>query len=127
MAQLVLFTSRTIVDFIQNKVILHISTRINVALINDYLTKLMRLPLGFFDTKMTGNLMQRIGDHHRIEEFLTGSTLRVLFSAISTVRHADQIIVMDKGRIVEIGTHAELVDDRKNYYELVRNQLELGG
>jgi ATP-binding cassette, subfamily B, bacterial len=85
MGQLILFTSRTIVDFIQNKVILHISTRINVALINDYLTKLMRLPLGFFDTKMTGDLMQRIGDHHRIEEFLTGSTLRVLFSAINLV------------------------------------------
>ena len=83
--QLILFTSRTIVDFIQNKVILHVSTRINVALINDYLTKLMRLPLGFFDTKMTGDLMQRIGDHHRIEEFLTGSTLRVLFSAINLV------------------------------------------
>lgn len=83
--QLILFTSRTLVDFIQNKVILHVSTRINVALINDYLTKLMRLPLGFFDTKMTGDLMQRIGDHHRIEEFLTGSTLRVLFSAINLV------------------------------------------
>ena len=83
--QLMLFLSQLTVSFVQNRILLHIGTRINVALVTDFLIKLMRLPLGFFDTKMTGDLMQRIGDHHRIEEFLTGSTLRVLFSAINLI------------------------------------------
>jgi ATP-binding cassette subfamily B protein len=79
-AQLVLFVSQTAVDFIQGWILLHISTRINVALISDFLIKLMKLPIRFFDTKMVGDLMQRIGDHKRIESFLTGSSLRVIFS-----------------------------------------------
>jgi len=60
-------------------------TRINVALIADFLTKLMRLPIGFFDTKMVGDLMQRIGDHERIEAFLASSSLKVLFSLVNFV------------------------------------------
>ena len=50
---------------------LHVNTRINIALISDFLAKLMRLPLHFFDTKMVGDIMQRIGDHDRIEAFMT--------------------------------------------------------
>ncbi len=79
-AQLVLIAGRTSVEFIRSWILLHISTRINIALISDYLVKLMRLPTSFFDTKMTGDILQRIGDHTRIEAFLTQSTLNVLFS-----------------------------------------------
>jgi ATP-binding cassette subfamily B protein len=79
-AQMVLFISRMTVDFIRSWIMLHISTRINISLISDFLIKLMKLPIGFFDTKMTGDLMQRIGDHQRIERFLTGQTLNTLFS-----------------------------------------------
>ena len=82
-AQLVLIISRTSVDFIRNWLLLHISTRINISLISDFLIKLMRLPIGFFDTKMIGDIMQRIGDHSRIESFLTGSSLNILFSMIN--------------------------------------------
>ncbi len=84
-AQMVLFTSQTAVEFIRSWIILHISTRINISLISDFLIKLMKLPIGFFDTKMTGDLMQRIGDHSRIESFLTGQTLNTLFSFVNLV------------------------------------------
>lgn len=81
--QLILFLSQTSVTLLQNWILLHMSTRINVALISDFLIKLMKLPIGFFDTKMIGDLMQRIGDHQRIESFLTDSTLRVVFSVVN--------------------------------------------
>ena len=79
-AQLVIFVARLSVDFIRSWVMLHINARINISLISDFLAKLMRLPLRFFDTKMIGDIMQRIGDHARIESFLTGSSLNTLFS-----------------------------------------------
>lgn len=79
-AQLVLFLSQTMVNFIRSWILLHISTRINISIISDFLIKLMKLPLGFFDTKMIGDIMQRIGDHGRIQSFLTSSTLSTLFS-----------------------------------------------
>jgi len=79
-AQLVVFIARLSVDFIRSWILLHTNTRINIALISDYLAKLMRLPIRFFDTKMVGDIMQRIGDHRRIETFLTGSSINTLFS-----------------------------------------------
>lgn len=82
-AQLMLFLGLTSVNILQSWILLHISARVNVALIADFLTKLMRLPIGFFDSKMTGDLLQRIGDQRRIESFLTGSTLNLLFSIIN--------------------------------------------
>ncbi len=84
-AQLVLFVSQTFVDFLRGWILLHISTRINISLISDFLIKLMKLPISFFDTKMVGDLMQRIGDHRRIEAFLTGSSLNILFSMLTLV------------------------------------------
>lgn len=82
-AQMVLFISRMIADFIRSWIMLHISTRINISLISDFLFKLMKLPIGFFDSKMTGDLMKRIDDHQRIEHFLTGQTLNTLFSMVN--------------------------------------------
>lgn len=84
-AQLVLFVSRTSVEFIRSWILLHLGTRINISIISDFLIKLMRLPLSFFDTKHLGDLLQRIGDHKRIENFLTSQTLNVLFSLINLV------------------------------------------
>ena len=79
-AQLVLIAGRTSIEFIRSWILLHMSTRINISLISDYLIKLMRLPARFFDSKMTGDILQRIGDHSRIESFLTQSTLSIVFS-----------------------------------------------
>jgi ATP-binding cassette subfamily B protein len=79
-AQLVLFVTQLGVEFIRSWIVLHTSTRISISLISDFLIKLMKLPLGYFDTKMIGDIMQRIGDHGRIQSFLTGSSISVLFS-----------------------------------------------
>lgn len=84
-AQLVLTVSRVSVEFIRGWILLHLGTRVNVSLISDFLAKLMRLPMRFFDTKMTGDLMQRIGDHKRIESFLTGTSLNVIFSFVNVI------------------------------------------
>ena len=84
-AQLVVFFARMSTDFIRNWILLHVNTRINIALISDFLAKLMRLPLKFFDTKMVGDIMQRIGDHRRIESFLTGTSINTLFSFVNFI------------------------------------------
>ncbi len=83
--QLALFVGSTTVRFIQSWILLHVSVRINVNLIADFLIKLMHLPLGFFDSKNTGDLLQRIGDHKRIESFLTNSSLSVLLSTTNLI------------------------------------------
>jgi len=82
-AQLMLFIGRTAIEFIRGWILLHISTRINISLISDFLIKLMKLPIRFFDTKMIGDLMQRIGDHTRIQNFLTSTSLNILFSVFN--------------------------------------------
>ncbi|GHT48293.1 ABC transporter ATP-binding protein [Bacteroidia bacterium] len=84
-AQLMLTLSSSAVEFIRGWILLHLGTRINVALISDFLIKLMRLPMGYFDTKMTGDILQRIGDHSRIQSFLTNSSLSILFSLFNLV------------------------------------------
>jgi len=83
MAQLVLVISRMLVDVIRRTILLHISTRVNVSLISDFLTKLMKLPMQFFDSKLTGDLIRRIEDHKTIETFLTQSVLNIIFSTIT--------------------------------------------
>lgn len=82
-AQLVISVSMLSVEFIRSWILLHMNTRINISLISDFLAKLMKLPLHFFDTKMIGDIMQRIGDHNRIEAFLTGSSISTLFSFVN--------------------------------------------
>lgn len=78
--QLMLFFSRMSVDFIRRWILLHLSTRISIAIISDFLIKLLKLPLSFFDSKMVGDLLQRIDDHSRVERFLSSSSLNILFS-----------------------------------------------
>ena len=84
-AQLVIFLARLSVDFIRSWILLHTNTRINISLISDFLSKLMRLPIRFFDTKMVGDIMQRIGDHTRIEAFMTGTSISTLFSFVNFI------------------------------------------
>ena len=84
-AQVVIFVAQLSVGFIRSWILLHMNTRINITLISDFLAKLMRLPLHFFDTKMVGDIMQRIGDHNRIESFMTGSSISALFSFVNFI------------------------------------------
>ncbi len=83
--QLMLFFSQTVVNFIRSWILLHIGARVNISLISDFLSKLMKLPIAFFDTKMTGDIMQRISDNSRIQTFLTSSSLDMLFSLFNLV------------------------------------------
>ncbi|WP_249170334.1 ABC transporter transmembrane domain-containing protein, partial [Porphyromonas levii] len=76
---------RTAISFIRSKLLLHISTRINISLISDFFIKLMKLPMKFFDTKLLGDLLQRIEDHRRVEQFLTSNSLSLLFSFFTFV------------------------------------------
>ena len=81
--QLVLSAGQFFIDLLRGWVLLHITSRINIMVLSDFLHKLMRLPLSFFDTKLTGDLLQRIEDHKRIESLLTGNTLNTLFSLLT--------------------------------------------
>lgn len=78
--QLMLFASRTLVEFIRRWILLHLSTRINIAIISDFLIKLLKLPLSFFDSKVIGDILRRIEDHSRIERFISSSSLNIIFS-----------------------------------------------
>ena len=84
-AQVLLFLGRTGIEVIRNWILLHISARINISLISDFFIKLMNLPISYFDIKMTGDILQRINDHQRIEKILTNSSLNVLFSMLNLV------------------------------------------
>lgn len=85
LGQLILTVSRTTVDFIRRWILLHISMRISISLVSDFFIKLLKLPMSFFETKLMGDLMQRMNDHKRIEQFLTIQTLSVMFSLISFI------------------------------------------
>lgn len=84
-AQLAIFVSQLSLQFVRSWLLLHVNTRIDISLISDFLAKLMRLPLRFFDTKNTGDIMQRIGDHGRIKTFLMGDSINILFSTFNFV------------------------------------------
>lgn len=84
-AQIFLFIGKSALELIRSWILLHLSTRINISLISDFFIKLMNLPISFFDVRMTGDIMQRINDHHRIEKILTTSSLNVLFSLINMI------------------------------------------
>jgi len=84
-AQLALVVGRMSVEFIRGWLLLHIGSRVNVAVISGFLQKLMSLPIAFFDSKLTGDILQRIEDNNRIEEFLTSASLNILFSFFNLV------------------------------------------
>lgn len=81
--QLLITLGQTSVELIRGWILLHITARVNVAVLSDFLHKLLRLPLSFFDTKLNSDILQRIEDHKRVEALLTGSSLNTLFSMIT--------------------------------------------
>ena len=85
LGQLMLTISRTAIDFIRRWLLLHISLRINISLVSDFFIKLLKLPMSFFDTKLMGDLMQRMGDHSRVNTFLTQQTLSIVFSLFTFI------------------------------------------
>ncbi|MDD5569532.1 MAG: peptidase domain-containing ABC transporter [Bacteroidales bacterium] len=147
-AQLMLFFSRATVDFIRGWILLHLGTRINISLISDFLMKLMKLPIGFFDTKMIGDLMQRISDNHRIETFLTSSSLSILFSMMNLIIFSIVLaiyslkifiiflagsilytlwiwIFLKKRRELDFKRFAQMSDNQSNLFQLITGMQEI--
>ena len=83
LGELMIVIGRTSTDFIRRWLLLHISMRINISLVSDFFIKLLKLPMSFFDTKLMGDLLQRMGDHSRVQSFLTNQTLGVMFTTLS--------------------------------------------
>ncbi|MBK7289149.1 MAG: peptidase domain-containing ABC transporter [Chitinophagaceae bacterium] len=100
LAQLALFAGRIAVEFVRGWILLHISTRINISILTDFLIKLMKLPVSFFDSKQTGDILQRMNDHKRIESFLTGSSLNVLFSVLNLLVLSAVLAIFNVGIFV---------------------------
>jgi len=147
-AQMVMFFSQTAIEFIRGWILLHISTRINISIISDFLIKLMKLPISFFDTKMIGDIVQRIGDHNRIENMLTGTSLTVLFSFINLIIFSIVLAVynlkilavflagsilygiwiflfMKKRRDLDYKKFAQLSSNMSNVYQLIVGMQEI--
>lgn len=85
LGELMIIVGRTTTDFIRRWLLLHISMRINISLVSDFFIKLLKLPMSFFDTKLMGDIMQRIGDHARVQNFLTGQVLSIIFTFLSFI------------------------------------------
>jgi ATP-binding cassette subfamily B protein len=147
-AQLMLFLSQTAVEFIRSWIFLHISARVNISLISDFLIKLLKLPIGFFDSRMIGDIMQRIGDHTRIESFLTSSSLNILFSMLNllvfgvvlaiynmtiffvfflaSILYVIWVVIfMKKRRELDFKRFSHLADNQSNLYQLITGIQEI--
>ena len=94
--EMMIVTGRTATDFIRRWLLLHISMRINISLVSDFFIKLLKLPMSFFDTKLMGDLLQRIGDHARVQNFLTGQTLSIMFTLLSFLIFGIVLFVFNK-------------------------------
>lgn len=96
LGELMIVVGRTATDFIRRWLLLHISMRINISLVSDFFIKLLKLPMSFFDTKLMGDLLQRMGDHSRVQNFLTGQVLGVVFTFLSFMVFGVVLFVYDK-------------------------------
>ena len=83
LGELMIVIGRSASDFIRGWLLLHISMRINISIVSDFLIKLLKLPMSFFETKLLGDLLQRMGDHSRIQTFLTNQVLGIVFTILS--------------------------------------------
>lgn len=96
LGEVMIVAGRTVTDFLRRWLVLHISMRVNITMISDFFIKLLRLPMGFFDTMLTGDLLQRIGDHRRVQDFITSQFLGILFTLTSFVVFGVVLLVYDR-------------------------------
>jgi ATP-binding cassette subfamily B protein len=85
MGQLMLSFSQNFLRIIRDWLLLNMSARVNLTLLSDFLIKVMKLPITFFESKMIGDFVQRVDDHQRVENFLSSETLNIIFSIFSFV------------------------------------------
>jgi len=84
-SQLMIFLGKVAIEIIRSWTLLHITARVNISIISDFILKLTKLPIIFFDIKLLSDITQRINDHHRIQAFLTNNTLTIIFSLFNLV------------------------------------------
>jgi ATP-binding cassette subfamily B protein len=95
LGQLMIVMGRAVTDFIRRRLLLHISMRVNITLLSDFFIKLLRLPMRFFDTKLSGDLLQRMSDHSRVQSFLTDQMLGIMFTVISFMVYGVVLLCYD--------------------------------
>ena len=148
LAMLALFVGQISMEYIRGWILLYISTRINISLISDFLIKIMRLPIGFFDTKRSGDLIQRILDHERIQSFLTVSSLSLLFSVVTFIIFGTVLLLynwlifvvflagsvlyalwvwifMRRRKELDYARFAHMADNQGNLFQLVTGMQEI--
>ena len=94
-AQLVLFISRTSVEIIRDWLLLHLGSRISITILSDFLIKMMKLPIPFFESRSVGDILQRIQDHRRLEQFLSEQSLMMLFSVFNLLVFGIVLLLYD--------------------------------
>lgn len=131
LGELLIVLGRTATDFIRRWLLLHISMRINISLVSDFFIKLLKLPMSFFDTKLIGDLLQRMSDHDRVQTFLTTQLLGVMFTMLSFGVFGVVLFIYDKlifliflaGSIFYAGWIASFLSRRKILnYEMFEKQ-----
>lgn len=96
LGQLILTVSRTVIDFLRRWLLLHVNLRINVSMVSDFLVKLLKLPMPFIDTKLTGDLLQRLNDHQRVNTFLTQKMLNMSFAVLTFIVFSGVLLVYNR-------------------------------
>lgn len=147
-AQIVVFVSRITLQFYRSWLFIHISSRISLSIISDFLIKLMKLPLKFFNSKNIGDLTQRIQDHKRIEEFLSKDLIQTIFSIFSILTYASILFYfnitiflivlistilelfwifsfLSKIKILDQKTFSLQAKDQNKIYELINSMQEI--
>lgn len=99
-AQLVLIISMAMNNLISNWIMVHITCRVSLSLLEDFLGKLMRLPISFFDKKLTGDILQRIGDFTRVEAFLTRTLISIVMAVLTIIIYGTILVRYDAGLLV---------------------------
>lgn len=146
--QLVLTISRSIADFIRNRILLHIGLGINISIVDAFFSKLLQLPMGFFETKLQGDLYQRLVDHDRIKDFLTSQLLNIFFAVISLavfaivllnysgiifliflfgtlINGAWLIVLMRKRRNLDYQSFEQQADNNNKIYQFLSSMQEI--
>lgn len=133
--QIAIYSGQIVIEFIQNWLLLYVGARINVTMVSEFLSKIMAMPIKYFDTKLSGDLLQRIDDHKRIEKFLTSRTLGLFFQIILFIAFISVLAYYNKlificalgGTIIYIGWvllfhKKRRILDFQKFIELSKNQ-----
>lgn len=148
LAQVFLFLGNSVIEIVRNWITLYIGARVNLTILSDFLKKMMRLPIRFFDTKMMGDFNQRIGDHERIEKFLTSQSLFTLFSLVNVsvffvvlayydikilavyslltaIAVAWAVFFLQKRKILDYQSFQQRAENQDSIYELINGIQEI--